>query len=50
MTLPSEAGFGRLAGPHVLAAIPDDRGLAPRHIIDLAIDRARGAIIPAGTA
>ena len=33
----------RLAGPHVLAAIPHYRGLAPRSIIDLAHDRARRA-------
>ena len=40
----------RLAGPHVLAAIPHYRGLAPRHIIDLANDRASRPAAPAGTA
>ena len=29
----------RLAGPHVLAAIPHYRGLAPRAIIELALNR-----------
>ena len=38
----------RLAGPHVLAAIPHYRGLAPRSIIDLAQDRARRAAARVG--
>ena len=36
----------KLAGPHVLAAIPDYRGFTPRHFVELA-DRARaGATTP----
>lgn len=38
----------RLAGPHVLTAIADYRGLAPRDVLDLAIDRARLAAARAG--
>ncbi len=53
MTLLPEAGFGRLADPHVLAAIAaiaDCRGLAPRHIIDLATHWTSRAPAPVRTA
>ena len=50
MTLLPEAGFGRLADPHVPAAIAGCRGLAPRRIIDLATHRTSRAPAPVRTA
>jgi hypothetical protein len=50
VTLLPEAGVSRPADPHVLAAIADYRGLAPRRVIDLETRRTNRASDPVRTA